>query len=419
MNASVIRRKGTFLTANVPFVFHEASTPRFRPVTAGGPAFLFLLLITLLFPPRAGAQWLDDSAAEALTRRGIDHIYNLQFDEATAEFNQVIAAHPDHPAGYFFLAAVEWWRILIDIENTSRDQGFIGLLDRVIELCDRRLDRDEHDVAALFFKGGALGFQGRLHGNREDWIKAASSGRSALPIVQETYALAPDNEDVLFGIGLYNYYAAVIPEMYPFVKPLMLFFPSGDKATGIAQLRRAAAGAKYADTEASYFLLQILYNFEKDYPAALAIAETLHAAYPANPLFHRYVGRTLASVGRWDLAGATFGDILRASGDGKPGFGPVVERETRYYLGIVEMQEGDLDTALAHFYRCDELSRKIGSGLGPGYMTMANLKIGMIYDLQGKRDLALAQYRKVLGMKDYQASHDLAGRYTDSPYRQP
>jgi len=400
--------KGTFPLLNVPFSFRG---PRRLPAFAA-----LVLCCILLFPRGVDSQWLNDSSAEALTRRGIDHIYNLQFDEAVSEFNRVVAAHPDHPAGHFFLAAVEWWRILTDIENTSRDQGFIDLLDRVIELCNRRLERDEHDVAALFFKGGALGFQGRLHGNREDWIKAASSGRSALPIVQETFALAPENDDVLFGIGLYNYYAAVIPERYPFVKPLMLFFPSGDKSTGITQLRRASEGAKYADTEASYFLLQILYNFEKDYPPALRIAERLHDRYPDNPLFHRYVGRTLAALGRWDLAGNTFSGILGAATSGKTGYGKVVEREARYYLGVVEMQEGNLDTALAHFYRCDELSREIESGFGPGYMTMANLKIGMIYDLQRKRDLALKQYEKVLGMEDHQSSHELAKQYSKIPY---
>ncbi|HLF15324.1 MAG TPA: hypothetical protein VI932_10590, partial [Bacteroidota bacterium] len=230
---------------------------------APGVALIALLALTAV-PSGGGlrAQWLGDSASEALTRAGIDHIYNMQFDSARAEFRRVIESHPDHPAGHFFLAAVEWWRIMADIENTAYDRDFIGMLDGVIDICDRRLERDEHDVAALFFKGGSLGFQGRLHGNREDWIKAANSGRGALPIVQETYRLAPDNDDVVFGIGIYNYYAAIIPEMYPFVRPLMLFFPEGDRARGLEQLRRASRLARYAKTEASYFLLQILFNFE-------------------------------------------------------------------------------------------------------------------------------------------------------------
>jgi tetratricopeptide (TPR) repeat protein len=379
------------------------------------------LAVILAAGPAAGggllrAQWIGDPASEALTRAGIDHIYNLELDSARNEFRKVIASHPDHPAGHFFLAAVEWWRIMADIENTAYDDNFIGMLDRVIEVCDRRLEKDANDIAALFFKGGALGFQGRLYGNREDWIQAANKGRSALPIVQETYRLAPANEDVLFGIGIYNYYAAIIPEMYPFVKPLMLFFPEGDKPKGLAQLRRASTNAKYADTEAAYFLLQILFNFEKRNAEAGLLASDLHKKYPNNPLFHRYAGRTAAAMGQWEIASVTFGDILARTRAGKLGYGSIAEREARYYLGVAGMQAGALDSALVHFYRCDELSRTIDAEKWTGFMTLANLKIGMIYDLQGKRDLAVKQYDKVLEMKDYQSAHDQARRFKGTPY---
>ena len=384
---------------------------------APGVALIALLALTAV-PSGGGlrAQWLGDSASEALTRAGIDHIYNMQFDSARAEFRRVIESHPDHPAGHFFLAAVEWWRIMADIENTAYDRDFIGMLDGVIDICDRRLESDEHDVAALFFKGGSLGFQGRLHGNREDWIKAANSGRGALPIVQETYRLAPDNDDVLFGIGIYNYYAAIIPEMYPFVRPLMLFFPEGDRARGLEQLRRASRLARYAKTEASYFLLQILFNFEKQYPEAGLVAVELHRKYPDNPLFHRYAGRTAAALGQWETAAETFGEILQRARGGKLGYGTIVERESRYYLGVIGMQNGTLDSALAHLYRCDELSRTLDAGKATGFMTLANLKMGMIYDLQGKRDLAVKQYDKVLGLKDHQSAHDQARQFKKTPY---
>jgi tetratricopeptide (TPR) repeat protein len=413
---------GTSGIRDVPFSFPR---PIGRPpgrLRAAVPRWALIALLASAALPSGGtlrAQWLGDSASEALTHAGIDHIYNLKFDSARAEFRRVIAAHPDHPAGHFFLAAVEWWRIMADIENTSYDDTFITMLDGVIGLCDRRLDRDEHDLAALFFKGGALGFQGRLYGNREDWIKAANCGRSALPIVRETYRLAPENEDVLFGIGIYNYYAAIIPEMYPFVKPLMLFFPEGDRAKGLEQLRRASGRAKYAGTEASYFLLQILYNFEKQYAEAGLIASELHRKYPDNPLFHRYAGRTAAALGQWENASGVFGEILAKVRSGTLGYGPVVERECRYYLGLIGMQNNDLDSALANFYRCDELSRTTDGEKWTGFMTLANLKIGMIYDLQGKRDLALTQYRKVLDMKDYQSAHDQAREYTNRPYARP
>jgi hypothetical protein len=49
-------------------------------------------------------------------------------------------------------------------------------------------------------------------------------------------------------------------------------------------------------------------------------------------------------------------------------------------------------------------------------MAMANLRIGMVYDMQGKRDLAVDQYRKVREMKEYQDSRAQAERYLAAPY---
>ena len=365
------------------------------------------------------SQSLGDPAADARIRSGIDFVYNLSFDSARAEFQQVAAAHPDHPAGYFFLAMVDWWRIVTDIGNTSYDERFLSQLDRVVELCEEKLDRNESDLTALFYKGGALGFQGRLYGNRGDWVKAANAGRNALPIVQETYRLAPSNNDVLFGIGIYNYYAEIIPEQFPFVKPFMFFFPKGDKLKGISQLRKSSTEAHYANIEATYFLLQLLFTFEKQYTEALPLAARLHALYPNNVLFHRYVGRIYAATGAWDRTAEVFEEILENVGRKKAGYDATVERESRYYIGLHQMNERGYEKALASFYRCDELSRSLDREEFSGFMILANLKVGMIYDLQGKRDLATRQYDKVLALKDYQAAHQQAEQYQKSPYTKP
>jgi len=373
-------------------------------------AFTFVVYST------GDAQWIGEADIEARLHKGIDYVYNLSFDSARAEFKQVIKLKSDHPAGHFFLATVEWWNILIDIENTSHDERFLALLDKVIDLCDKRLDNDEHDVAALFFKGGALGFQGRLHGNREDWVQAANAGRQALPIVQDAYKLAPENYDILFGIGIYNYYAEVVPEKYPFVKPFMMFFPKGDKKKGIKQLRTASEKAMYANIEASYFLMQLLQNFEGQYTEALSLALKLNTRYPLNPMFHKYVGRCYAATSQWNNAEKTFTDILQRVNNRQLGYTALVEREAHYYLGLNDFNGNRHATALQHFFRCDELSRLLDKEEQTGFMALTNLRIGMIYDLQSKRQYAIEQYNKVLKMNDYQNAHEQAKRYLKAPY---
>lgn len=349
-------------------------------------------------------------------REGIRAVYNLEFEEAEKEFQTIVQAQPHHPAGHFFLAMVTWWRIMLDLDDERYDREFFSSLDRVIEMCDSMLEEDEDDVTAMFFKGGALGYQGRLHFHRNDYLAAARAAVEALPLVQAASELAPDNYDINLGTGIYNYYADVIPREYPLVKPLLLFIPAGDKAKGIAQLTLASEKAKYAPVEASYFLMQVYYFYEKEYGSALGLARGLHERFPQNVVFHRYVGRCYVSLSNWDAVREVFGEISRRSRAGQRGYGAGAEREAAYYLGVDRMGRGDLEGALQHLYRCDELSRGLDRKEPSGFMAMANLKIGMIYDLQKKRDLAIRQYAKVEDMKEYSDSHALAERYTKRPY---
>ncbi|TAK65019.1 MAG: hypothetical protein EPO24_02865 [Bacteroidetes bacterium] len=359
---------------------------------------------------------MTDSIFSAHTQRGINYVYNLEFENAKKEFKELVRLNPKHPAGHFFFAMVEWERILIDLENESNDERFLSLIENVIDVCDEQLDINDEDVSALFFKGGAIGFRGRLHANREDWVKAANDGRVALPIVQKAYKLDPNNYDVLLGIGIYNYYADLIPDQYPFVKPLMLFFPDGDKVKGISQLKQAAEKARYAKIEASYFLMQLMFQYEKQYSQALEIAVGLHLRFPNNVVFHRYVGRSRAAIGQWREMKAEFDSILQFVDKGKTGYNLNVKREAQYYLGLYELQYGNYAAALKHFYTTDELSRSLDKEGPSGFMAMSNLKIGMIYDLQAKREYALKQYDKVLKMKEYQGSHEQAERYKKTPF---
>jgi tetratricopeptide (TPR) repeat protein len=378
--------------------------------------WVLLTLLLLIAPMARGSIGPEDPAFETTARKGIAHVYDLQFEDAEQDFGELIRKQPGHPAGYFFLAMVDWWRILIDLEDESRDQRFFDALDRVVDMCDSMLERNGDDVTAIFFKGGALGFQGRLKFHRNDYLAAANAGRKALPLVQTAFSLDPHNYDILLGTGIYNYYADVIPTEYPLVKPLLLFVPSGDKKKGIEQLIQAAEKGTFASTEAAYFLMQIYFFYERDYDKALSLALNLTGKYPHNMVFQRYLGRSYAAMSNWAMSDQVFSDIVARCRKQVRGFTLQVEREAEYYLGLSVMTTARLDDALSHFYRCDELSRGLDRTEPSGFMVMANLKIGNIYDLQRRRDLALVQYNKVLNMKEYKESASLSRQYIKTPY---
>jgi tetratricopeptide (TPR) repeat protein len=379
--------------------------------------WMVLVGFVLLAVHPSQAQVPPDSAYEAAIRQGIDHVYNLEFEKADEQFSRLLALHPRHPAGHFFHAMVTWWRILIDIDNTQYDDQFFAELDAVEEMCDSILDEHPDDVTAIFFKGGSIGFEGRLRFHRDDWLAAANAGRKALPLVQKANELDPNNYDIYLGTGIYDYYAEVIPHEYPLAKPLLLFIPPGDRAKGLQQLTLASQKAKYAGIESAYFLMQTYYSYERDFGKALELACNLHGRYPHNMLFHRYVGRCYVSLNEWQKARETFEEILGRVQRQERGYTTLLEREAEYYLGMADMNDRRNEEALRHFYRCDELSRTLDRKETSGFMVMANLKVGMIYDLQARRDLAVNQYQKVRGMKEFKDSRVQAEQFLKNPYR--
>ncbi|HTP14119.1 MAG TPA: hypothetical protein VMM37_10835 [Bacteroidota bacterium] len=376
--------------------------------------FLFL---SLLVPSAAPSQWISDPAIEKKVQRGIDYIYNIEFEKADTAFAEVIRWNPDHPIGYFFQAMTQWWRILTNFDDESQDEKFYAMLEKVISMCEDRLDKNPNDVTALFFKGGAVGFRGRLRANRSKWVGAANDGMVALPIVKKAYELEPKNDDVLLGTGIYNYYAAVIPEKYPFIKPFMVFFPGGDRKKGLEQLVEVAQHARYARVEASYFLLQNYFLYEKDFVKALAIAEVLNKKYPLNPVFHRYLGRCYISLGRLGEANDVFEEVKKRFEKKQTGYDTYDGREAYYYLAKYQFLTNKLDGALRDFYTSDSLSRIVDKDGASGFMSLTNLMVGMIYDMKNNRAAAIEQYKKVLDMKDFENSRSDAEKYLQQPYK--
>ena len=377
---------------------------------------IFPAIFVLFVSSTAQAQWLDDPVVDQRVQQGIDNLYNFDFYKAESDITEVINLRPEHPVGYFFRAMIQWERIISNFDDDSQDEKLYQLLDVVIGMCEKRLDENPKDVTALFFKGGAVGFRGRLRGNRGKWLGAANDGIVALPLVRKAYELEPNNYDVLLGIGIYNYYAVVIPDKYPIVKPVMIFFSSGDRKKGLEQLRQASLYAKYAKVEATYFLMQNYFMFEKDYTHALELAGKLHEKYPNNSMFHRYLGRCLVSMGYLGEANDIFIDIVKRYSQKQRGYDTYDAREAFYYIGKFEFMAGRFDPALHNLYKSDELSRKLDKDEASGFMSLANLIVGMIYDAQGKRQYAVKQYNKVLTMKEYESSHRDAKKYLEKPY---
>ena len=369
-------------------------------------ALLIIILIT-----GVNAQ---DTKFDSLVIIGIRQIYNIRFEKADETFHKLIADYPHHPAGKFFIAMIDWWKILLDRDDEKLDDIFFSKIDNVIEQCDVILDKNPDNVDALFFKGGAIGFRGRLNSFRESWLSAADDGREALPLIEHANEVDPKNIDVQLGFGIYNYYADVLPEKYPVVKPFMIFLPSGDKELGIKQLKNAAMNGKYTKYEAQYFLMTLYYRFENDVVNAEKYALMLNKEFPNNPIFERWYARVNVKKGTLVSADSIYHDILYKADKNYPGYNTLkIRREANYYLGYHLRSEGKYDSAMVYFNKSLDYSLKMHEEKESGFLINTTLYLGMIKENRKEYAAAKMYYEKVLDMREFGNSHGLAESYLE------
>ncbi len=370
-----------------------------------------IIFLQIIVYPNLIAQ---SSNYDSLVIAGINQIYAIKFSEAEKTFIKLKSDFPNHPAGRFFPAMIYWWKILLDTSNEQYDDIFYEKIDETIDFCDNLLEKKPNDIDALFFKGGAIGFRGRLRVIRESWLQAASDGRDALPIVEQAAKMDPKNVDVQLGFGIYNYYASVIPEEYPIVKPLLLFFPEGNKELGIKQLKNAAENGKYAKIEARYFLMSLYSNYEKDNETAQFYSNQLTSAFPNNPIFERWRGRIAVKKSDWTAADSIFRTVLKKGEKNFPGYTTIkVKREAVYYVAYQYKNNGDYESALNYFKKCTEYCKKLDEDKESGFLINSTLYIGTLYEALGKYNEAEEYYNDVLDMREYANSHTLAELYLD------
>lgn len=358
---------------------------------------------------------LDNPDVRAEIKSGLDALYDMQFDASRASFNAVTDRFPEHPIGPFLEGLTLWWEILLDLSDTSNDEAFYGYMTEVVRRSDEVLVANPGNFDAMFFKGMALGFRGRLRSNRRHWIRAAADGHRAMRYVLDVADSDSTNHDYVLGRALYEYYAALIPVRYPFARAITTFLPPGDRAGGMAGLQRTASQGYFMKTEALYFLVQINYLYERDFNASVDHVTELRSRHPDNPFFHTLEGRIYASWGFWPSAAQVFQSVLERFTRDRPGYNAAMAEQALYYLARARMQAGEPNEALSYLLSLEALTAR--SEVDTYFKAAGRLLQGMVHDVLDQRDRAVARYEEVLAMPDRGTLHTRAREYLQDPYR--
>lgn len=266
--------------------------------------------------------WMASGRASAMTKdpaveAGFRAMYALDFVSAERLFAGYQNGRPSDPLGFAAEAAClvfsELNRLkLLDAEFETDNSKFLAqpavapdpnVKQRILELsqharqlAESQLRQNPQDEQALFALALTNGIQGDYTARveRRYWA-SVKYGRLGDEFARKLLQQDPQFYDAYVWTGITNYICGSLP--WPLRWSSRLFGLSGDKATGVANLRLAAEKGQYLSPYAK-LLLSIAYLREKNKPAAAALMAELSSEFPTNALFAEQARRLGADATR-------------------------------------------------------------------------------------------------------------------------
>ena len=346
----------------------------------------FQIFISLLFICTSWAK--DKDSYHQLTLEGIEYGYNMQIEKATEAFDKLIKLEPKNPSGYV-LQSVNCFYMLQLGGSEEVEKRFKKLTSKAIKLSKRNLSNKEKRLDALFYLGTIHIYLAAYHGGRSNWLRAYWYGKDGIKYLKKVVAVDLNYYDAYLGLGLYHYYADVIPQ---FIKTITAILGiEGDRERGLKELQLAAENGKYSKAEAMLFLGNIYLYTEKAPEKALPYSKGLVELYPANSGFLSLLGENYQRNGAHSLAIETFKSGLAQEAAERY---PIFEIFLLYNLGNTYFELNEFEQATS-FYQQTLAVNASENKVRKGVLALANYKIGLCYDMVSRHVEAVKKYRQV------------------------
>lgn len=379
---------------------------------------------------------------EELRRNGIEALYNLDYDKAQKEFKEIVRLYPTSPAGPQLLAARVWIKTLYESRRLqaslySSEAFYSSGEDKVdpkIITEFRNLSREAKRLAQLALKKNpkdvdALDWLAVIDGLKASFEEAVErrhfaalrDGSDAVDHHREVLKLDPTRVDANLTLGLYEYAVGSLPLTVKVLVGVAGF--RGSKKKGLQLIERVTKEGRWSSDDAKTLLI-VLYTREKRYPDALALARELMAKYPRNYLFRLEAADALVQQAEIERKNKNIEAAVKAEREAFATFENLLhDRSVRdtvsraldlvhFKYGEVLLTAGEGERAAKEFLAATKVDRA-----EPALVTMAHLYAARAFDLAGKREDALSQYRQVLTRPDIYAAHDEAKKGLREPYK--
>lgn len=376
-------------------------------------AFLLIcsLLCAAVLPARSEPFYMGDSI-DTRWENGIKAMYALDFKGAEEEFRWLLVSNPAHPAGSLALSCLLWWRMSqnFDVEQKpfELENEFFDYAEQATEKSEAMLETAK-SPQIYFTLGTAYGIVGRWYALQKRWWKAYVYGSKAKKYLDKAVDMNPEAYDAYLGMGIYNYYGDTIPGV---MKLPALLLIHGDKKKGLQQIRLTVEKGRFFRNEAKIFLIAILVQFEKKYPEALQIAQSMIAEQPENVFFRFVEASTRYNSHDWYGAISSAREFLNNYRDNP-------NDEVQKLMPLVHLMIGNSYIMLQR--RAEAmvwLNKAVGETRHPekGYVTFAYLRRAQLYDLEGDRAKALDDYALAAARPNYWDSQKEAKQGLKKPF---
>ncbi len=365
---------------------------------------------------------------DAATRAGFEHFYNLEYDKAVRNFEQVVQEYPDDPFAVNHLLSAVLFRELyragaLDTELYAKD-GFLDkkkyaidskvqqeikqLMDRALLLAEQRLKTNPNDVDALYARGVTRGTRAMYIALIDKaWFAALRNAVGARRDHERVLQLDPNYADAKLIVGAHNYIMGSLPWHAKVAAAVVGL--SGSKQRGIQYLYDAINAKQETSIDAKVALALFLRREER-YPDALNLVGELVNAYPRNFLYGLEQALLLNAAGHGPQAIAAYRKLLTEGREGK--YSSAHLEQAAYGLGVTLRGQRQFPEAAEAFDTVKGYPR-----VEPELQQRADLAAGEMYDVLLKRDVALKKYQAVIAADSDSHSAELARKRLKQPYR--
>jgi tetratricopeptide (TPR) repeat protein len=294
-----------------------------------------------------------------------------------------------------------WWQILLDPNSRQLDDRFERAAADAVAAARRWTRQEPRRAEAWFYLAGAYGPLVQWRVLRGERLAAAREGSRIKEALERALALDPTLTDAHFGIGLYHYYADVVPAPLKVLRFLLLL-PGGDREKGLREMQQARERGQLLRGEADFQMHLLFLWYERQHRVAVDLLRGLDVRYPTNPVFlqriatvqHEYLGDAAESVKTWQ-------QLLDRARQRRVERPQQAEATARLGLAARLLDRGEIARAVEQL----DLVIAARPSAPHGALAEAHLLRGGAHDRIGRRDRAVASYREAVA---HAPAHDPA-----------